>query len=301
MTRDRITILNSLGIKAVYICTHESELKGYDVSIESARRISGDIAFADSYTSLLIERNSLEYMHDDSVLTRHNKNVANLTAMCVDSNHISIEYRRSMVRGAALHDIGKMGIPDKILNKNGRLTDEEYDYIKLHPVLGVGYLLHRKEKFSDVELKIAEQHHENYDGSGYPYGLKGSDIDKSAALIHVIDVFEARCAKRTYKKPEDRTVIIKDIEKDVGKMFDPDAFHIFQKAVPLYFVGERVIADDDYIYIVVGHTSSLEPILHNVVEDRECLLTEVANKHKCFVEDLHIKGNNTYEILTDVV
>lgn len=301
LTRDRLSILDSLGIKTVSICTQDNEITDSDISIKSSKKINSDIIFAESYTGLLIQRNSLEYMHDDSILTRHNKNVANLVAMCIDRKAVSIDYRRSVVRGAVLHDIGKMGIPERILNKNGRLTPEEYEYIKLHPVLGVGYLTHKGEKFGQIEFKIVEQHHENYNGSGYPYGLSRSEIDANAALVHVIDVFEARCAKRTYKKPEDRTTVIQDIEKDVGTMFDPDAFALFKKSVPLYFVGERIVADDNYVYIVIGHTSELEPILHNVVQDTECLLSDVTKGHKCFVEDLHIKSSPVYEPLGNVI
>ncbi len=294
LTGDRINILRSLGIKVVSICTQENEVKASSVSLKTRSKISSDIVFADSYTDLLIHRNALEYMSDDSILMRHNKNVANLVAMCIDSHNVSLGYRRNVVRGAVLHDIGKMGIPSKILNKSSKLTADEYNYIKLHPVLGVGYFTHMQDTVSPTELKIIEQHHENYDGSGYPYGLKGNEIDANAALVHVVDVFEARCAMRTYKKPEDRTIVINDIERDVGRMFDPDAFAIFKKSVPLYFVGERIVTDDDYIYIVIGHTNQLEPILHNVTEDTECLLSEVTKMHRCYVDDLRIKQADKY-------
>lgn len=301
LTDDRLKILKSLGIKTVSICTLEKEVLDLDISLRSIRKINSDITFADSYTDLLIQRNSLEYMSDDSILTRHNKNVANLAAMCVSNSNVSLDHRRNVVRGAVLHDIGKMGIPERILNKSGKLTDDEYEYVKLHPVLGVGYLMHTCDRVSQTELDIVEQHHENYNGSGYPYGLKRDEIDKSAALIHVIDVFEARCAKRTYKRPEDRVAVIEDIEREVGTMFDPYAFEIFKKSVPLYFVGERIITDDDYIYVVVGYTSSLEPVLRNVVEDTECLLSEVTKTHKCFVDDLRIMGNDKYDLVTNTV
>lgn len=297
ITKDRLKILSDSGISVVSVCTQDSEITDSSISLSSAKKIMNNIMFADSYTGLLIQRNGLEYMQDDSILTRHNKNVANLVAMCIDSNKVSLDYRRSVVRGAVLHDMGKMGIPERILNKTGKLTPDEYEYIKLHPVLGVGYLMHMREKVSQTELNIVEQHHENYDGSGYPYGLKGDEIDKNAALVHIIDVFEARTAKRTYKKHEDRFAVISDMEKYVGTMFDPDAFNLFRKSVPLYFVGERVVTDNNYIYIVIGHTSTLEPIIHDVVRDRERLLSEVVKNHKCYVDDLRINGIKGYEPL----
>lgn len=301
LTNDRINILKSLGFSTVRVCTQDNEIIDSNISLKMSKKISDDIVFADSYTDLLIQRNALEYMQDDSILMRHNKNVANLMAMCLDSRNVSLGYRRSVVRGAVLHDIGKMGIPGRILNKNGRLTTEEYEYVKLHPVLGVGYFTHMQSSGGQVELNIIEQHHENYDGSGYPYGLKGDEIDPNAALVHVIDVFEARCAKRAYKKPEDRTVVINDMSRDVGHIFDPTAFELFKKSVPIYFVGERIVADDNYVYIVVGHTRELEPILHNVVGDEDVLLSEVTKVHKCYVDDLHIKRPSEYRLITDII
>lgn len=301
LTNDRLTILRSLGYNVVSICTQENEVQHSRVSLEANKRISSDIVFADSYTELLMQNKALDYMNEDSILMRHNKNVANLTAMCIDSHNLSLGYRRSIVRGAVLHDIGKMGIPSAILNKNGRLTTEEYAYIKLHPVLGIGYFIHENSTLNMIECKIIEQHHENYDGSGYPYGLKGNEIDPNAALIHVIDVFEARCAKRAYKVPEDRTVVIKDMEHDVGRMFDPAAFDLFKRSVPLYFAGERIVADDDYVYIVIGHTSQLEPILHNIVSDEEVLLSDVTKSHRCYVDDLHIKRADKYDTIATMV
>lgn len=289
LTADRIRILKQLEIIVVCICTNDSEICHSNMSLKTSRKISSDIVFADSYTDMLIQNNALEYMRDDSILMRHNKNVANLMAMCINKHDMSLGYRRSVVRGAVLHDIGKMGIPSAILNKSSRLTNEEYEYIKLHPVLGVGYFMHKHNLANSIESKIIEQHHENYDGSGYPYGLSKDEIDKNAALVHVIDVFEARCAKRSYKKPEDRTVVINDMERDVERMFSPEAFTQFKKSVPLYFVGEKIITDDDHLYVVVGHTSNLEPILHNVVYDSEVLLSEVTSKHRCYVDDLRIK------------
>lgn len=301
LTESRISILKSLGIETISICTQENEVTHSDASIKASKQISKDILFANSYTELLMQNNTLEYMADDSILMRHNKNVANLVAMCIDSHNVSLAYRRSVVRGAVLHDIGKIGIPGRILNKNTRLTADEYEQIKLHPVLGVSYFMHYMNSTNSIELKMIEQHHENYDGSGYPYGLSKDEIDSNAALVHVIDVFEARCAKRTYKVPEDRTIVINDIEREVGHMFSPEAFELFKKSVPLYFVGERIVTDDDYIYIVVGHTSTLEPILHNVTGDTEVLLSEVIKNHVCYVDDLHIKRSSEYEPLPIMV
>ena len=108
-------------------------------------------------------------------------------------------------RSAMLHDIGKVGIPDSILLKPGPLSDEEFTMIKKHPLIGAE-VLHRTEKilgsntFLRYAREIAEYHHERWDGTGYPYGLKGDQIPLSAQLMSLVDVYDALTSNRPYKK-----------------------------------------------------------------------------------------------------
>ena len=117
-----------------------------------------------------------------------------------------------------LHDIGKIGVPDAVINKPGRLTDEEYDIIKKHPVMGATILENIKEK---RELAIgARSHHEKY-GGGYPDGIKGEEISEQARIIAVADAYDAMTSYRSYRDPMPQEKVRSEIEKGKGTQFDP--------------------------------------------------------------------------------
>ncbi|EJU21516.1 HD domain protein [Peptoanaerobacter stomatis] len=121
-----------------------------------------------------------------------------------------------------LHDIGKVAIPDSILNKPGRLNDEEYEKMKSHTIIAHRTLgnLHRKLlKAADV---IAFQHHERYDGKGYPLGLIGEKIHPYARITAICDVFDALANERIYKHAWPKEEVYKEFENQIGKQFDPD-------------------------------------------------------------------------------
>ncbi|MDE1943353.1 MAG: response regulator [Betaproteobacteria bacterium] len=128
---------------------------------------------------------------------------------------------------APMHDIGKIGIPDHILLKPGRLTTEEYDVMKTHPMIGYKILQESPSNILNQGAQIALGHHEKYDGSGYPLGLRGNEIPLEARIVAVADVFDALTSIRPYKKAwmnEDALGYLKD---NSGKHFDPacvDAF-----------------------------------------------------------------------------
>ena len=117
-----------------------------------------------------------------------------------------------------LHDIGKIGVPDAVINKPGRLTDEEYDIIKKHPVMGATILENIKEK---RELAIgARSHHEKYGGGGYPDGIKGEEIPEQARIIAVADAYDAMTSYRSYHDPMPQEKVRSEIEKGKGTQFD---------------------------------------------------------------------------------
>ncbi|MCI5959403.1 MAG: HD-GYP domain-containing protein [Lachnospiraceae bacterium] len=120
---------------------------------------------------------------------------------------------------AHLHDIGKIGVPDSVLNKAGKLTDEEFAYIKKHPQIGAEIL----RKFNELsELSdIVLMHHERYDGKGYPLGRAGADIPIGARIIAVCDSIDAITSNRCYRKAHDFDYCYQEIEKNLGKMYDP--------------------------------------------------------------------------------
>jgi HD-GYP domain-containing protein (c-di-GMP phosphodiesterase class II) len=129
---------------------------------------------------------------------------------------------------ALLHDIGKIGIPEQVLNKEDRLTDEEWENIKKHPLTGVNILNHIEE-FQEI-LQGVKYHHERYDGSGYPCGLKGEEIPLIAAIISIADAFDAMTAGRPYRKALSKEEAVLEIKRNKGKQFSPSVVEAFLKA-----------------------------------------------------------------------
>ena len=139
-------------------------------------------------------------------------------------------------RAAPLHDIGKIAVSDLILLKPGKLDDDEYEKMKLHTTKGGDMIKHilsnlGDEEFLQVAYDIALSHHEKWDGTGYPNGLKGEEIPLSARIMAVADVFDALVAERCYKKPMPVDKAIEILNKDAGTHFDPEIIRIFNKCV----------------------------------------------------------------------
>jgi len=130
-------------------------------------------------------------------------------------------------RGALLHDIGKLAVPDRILLKPGKLDEEEWKIMKMHP-------LYAQEKLSKIEylkpaLDIPLYHHERWDGSGYPFGLKGEGIPLSARIFAVVDVYDALSSDRPYRKAWTKQEAIDYIKNESGRLFDPKVVEVLLK------------------------------------------------------------------------
>jgi HD-GYP domain-containing protein (c-di-GMP phosphodiesterase class II) len=149
----------------------------------------------------------------------------NLTALEVDL----------LSKTAPLHDVGKVGIPDAILNKPGQFTDEEYAIMKTHTTLGAEALekagkdCHGSGLFLKQACEIALTHHEKWDGTGYPQGLKGKDIPPGGRIMAVADVYDALRSKRIYKEAMSHERAVEIICEDSGKAFDPAVVEVFRK------------------------------------------------------------------------
>ena len=120
---------------------------------------------------------------------------------------------------AHLHDIGKIGVPDHILNKTTKLNEVEWELIKRHPVTGSN-ILNKSSKLSELSI-IVRHHHERYDGKGYPDGLKGVEIPVGARIIAICDSIDAITHNRCYRNARDINFCYKEIEKNLGLMYDP--------------------------------------------------------------------------------
>jgi putative nucleotidyltransferase with HDIG domain len=129
--------------------------------------------------------------------------------------------------GAHFHDIGKLAIPLDILNKPGKLTPDEWKTIKLHSVIGANIMrAHPVEWLKDAAF-IVEQHHERYDGKGYPHGLKGDEISIEAAIVSVVDAYDAMTTERVYKQAMTSEEAIAELEKGKGTQFHPEVVDRF--------------------------------------------------------------------------
>lgn len=151
------------------------------------------------------------------------------------SNYITDQYVEDLGRSSLLHDIGKAGIADTILLKPGRLTDEEFEQIKTHSTIG-GQALTEAEKeveaqsFLTMAKEVAYYHHERFDGTGYPKGLKGEEIPLSARIVALADVYDAITSDRPYRKAFSHEKAVTIITKDLGESyFDPVILEIFVK------------------------------------------------------------------------
>ena len=135
------------------------------------------------------------------------------------------EETRELGREALLHDIGKIGVPDSVLNKPGRLTEDEYKIIKIHTTVG-GTILSRSAGLEQA-AKVARHHHERYDGSGYPDGLSGSEIPLHARVVAIADAYDAMHSNRVYRNCLNDEIIADELEKGRGKQFDPLLLDVF--------------------------------------------------------------------------
>ncbi len=137
---------------------------------------------------------------------------------------------KALRMGAMLHDIGKIGVPDAILNKPGPLTDEEFEIMKTHPLLGAKIV--ENIPFLKPALSYILYHHERYDGKGYPYGLKGEEIPIEGRLLSVIDTVDAITSDRPYRKGRSIEVAIEELKAHSGTQFDPKIVNICIKVLP---------------------------------------------------------------------
>ena len=134
---------------------------------------------------------------------------------------------KDMLYAAPMHDIGKIGIPDHILLKPDRLTDEEFDIVKTHTAIGGKILSNSNAKIIMLAEQIALSHHEKWNGHGYPNGLSGKDIPLTGRIVAIADVFDALISKRPYKKTFSLQTAINIMKKERGQHFDPDVLDIF--------------------------------------------------------------------------
>ena len=155
----------------------------------------------------------------------HSDRVAEYSVLIGEKLGLSEKDLRTLRIGGLFHDIGKIGVPDSILQKESKLTDDEYSEIKNHPAIGV-HILSTASIFNDI-IPIVKHHHEKYDGNGYPSRLKGEDIPYLARITTVADSFDAMSSKRSYRNSLPLDVIKEEFKKNRGIQFDPKLCDLF--------------------------------------------------------------------------
>jgi putative two-component system response regulator len=222
------------------IAQRELELKKYNEQLEElvdakVREIS------DSQIATIYALVKLAESRDDDT-GAHIERTARLCRLLAEklgqlpefSGIIDDEYIENIYRSSPLHDIGKVGIPDAILQKPGKLTQEEFQIMKTHAEIGARTLedvanQYKGNAFIKMGLEITRGHHEKWDGTGYPNGLSGPDIPLSARIMAIVDVYDALRSKRTYKEGFSHEKSAEIIQEGRGTHFDPQLVDIFLK------------------------------------------------------------------------
>jgi putative two-component system response regulator len=144
---------------------------------------------------------------------------------------LSDEEADLVLLASPMHDVGKVAIPDTILNKPGRLTSEEFDVVKRHTTIGYTLLSNSERPIMKTAAVIAHEHHEKWDGSGYPRGLRGETIHVYGRIVAITDVFDALRSKRAYKRALTLEETLEIMMDDSGKHFDPRLLDLFVKHI----------------------------------------------------------------------
>jgi putative two-component system response regulator len=155
----------------------------------------------------------------DAYTAGHSQRVGKYAGEIAEAMGLSPEQRRNISCGSMIHDIGKIGIPDAILNKPGKLTDEEFAKIKEHPMTGQK-MIDSYEALSPL-FPLVKHHHERFDGRGYPTGLRGEEIPIGAAVIAAADSIDAMTSNRSYRDAQDWSFAAEQVEKGKGTQFNP--------------------------------------------------------------------------------
>ena len=165
----------------------------------------------------------------DPYTRSHSARVAALSRLIAEQMHLSEDEVRQVQLGALLHDVGKIGIPDAILNKPGPLAPEEWAVMRTHPALGAA-ILEGVEPLADL-VPIIRDHHEHYDGNGYPSGASGDEVGHLAYIVAVADAYEVIVSKRSYKEAQTVDEALTELRLCRGKQFHPDVVDAFVRVI----------------------------------------------------------------------
>lgn len=229
----------------------------------------------------------------DDYTYSHSLNVAILSTVIGTVLGLSKTLLCELAMGALLHDTGKIFIDKRILNKPGKLTDEEFREMKKHSELGYRFLI-KNTKISESALETALSHHESYDGGGYPKGLSGDNISLFGRIACVADVYDALTSDRPYRKAMLPSDAIEYIMSEYNTKFDPEIVNALMKKIAPYPIGTcvKLSSEDTAIVVKNNEGASLRPVVKliskhkapetyiDLANDREALqvtITDIVN------------------------
>ena len=181
-----------------------------------------DYAYLDTINRLV---SAAEYKDEET--GDHIVRMSRYSTLIAEKLGLSDEMVKLIRYASPMHDIGKIGIPDSILLKPGRLTDDEFETIKTHTTIGASILQDSKAQVLQVAHEIALNHHEKWNGNGYPRGLKEDETPVSGRIVGIADTFDALTSKRPYKEPYPVEVAVEIIRSERGTHFDPEVVDVF--------------------------------------------------------------------------
>lgn len=250
-----------------------------DAAMEVAEQITDEIC---DMPEISLDMSGLRSKSNSTY--EHSLNVAVYSVMI----GIGMGLRKGLLKelsvSALLHDVGKLQIPTKLLHKPGKLTEEEYEQIKKHSEYGYELLKDNIALTSKIKMGVY-MHHENVDGTGYPLGLEEDQIYLFAKIIHIADVYDAICSKRSYKKAVLPSASAEFLMQRAGTMFQTEIVKVFIDCLPLYPKGRTVILNNGEKAIVVEnkqyHTH------HPVIRFFDGVTVDLAKENE---EELEIVG-----------
>lgn len=234
--------------------THQVEGLFYDIELGQEVDLGKTRQLCRQLVEMLTSRGNLaakllDIDQHDRYTYRHSVNVGILFMLVASEWVASQDVLEDLVFGAVLHDLGKAKVGHEIINKPGKLTDEEMAVMRQHPLWSAELLL--EADASPTAISIARWHHERIDGNGYPDGLKGAELDRFVRLSAVCDVYDALTTTRSYRKKMDFAKAIEIILQDCGSHFDPEVAHEFIRRVGRYPAGSFVRLSTNEVAVVL--------------------------------------------------
>lgn len=181
----------------------------------------------------ILERLAVAAEYRDDTTGQHTRRVGRVSALISRALGLTMEEVELMERAAPLHDVGKIGVPDQILLKGGRLTPEEFSLMKTHTTIGAKILGDSSNRLLQFAEEIALYHHEHWDGTGYTPGLAGESIPLSARIVAIADVYDSLTHERPYKRAWSKDEAVTEIKAGTGSHFDPDVVGAFLEIVDM--------------------------------------------------------------------